>query len=224
MQPIYRIDIGIVSTERSSVVKHLLHSNNCINICIHTLRSMVTMPSPFPFEFTPRTINCPVLCTVLFNQKQPPQLARLQPPLLRVKINSIYTVCQETSTTNVALRLHCLRPKIRCFCLTLIQFMYVSKGSIADPKAETIFRSDHREMHAMRHVPFNPHPRKTETEICHHLRLSWVAIVCLVLVAVVVFALILGLLKASLICCRQAVPKWKYDYLQPMHPFKRASW
>lgn len=211
----------------SNINIYFAFRNHYTNIFTYFYERMAFPPSPFPFDFTPRTTNCPVLCTVLFNQQQPPQLARLKPPLLRVKINSIYTVCQETADANVALRLLCLRPKMRCFCLTLIQFMYVSKGSMTDPAADNAFlRTDQHEKQTtvMGHQSSNPNrPRKFE-EFCHHGKLSWLAIACLVLLVVIMLALLLGFLKASLVCCRQALPKWKYDYLQPMHTFNKASW
>lgn len=174
-------------------------------------RAKHNMPPPrtsVPYAFTASTTDCPVLCSLLLDRHQLPRrlVANLRPPLLRVKINSLYTVCQETSTSNVALRLHCLRPDMRCVCLSMIQFMYIS-GDSAMPRPD-------------------PMDRTGQTSHHHHHRgesFNWWVLFYLIPLLMMV-ALLLGILKASCGCCGSSISSWKYDYMQPLHPFSRASW
>lgn len=173
------------------------------------------MPPALPYVYSANTTDCPVLCTLLVGhmQQSSGQLHDLQPPLVRVRINSVYSVCQETDRANFVLRLLCLRPNVRCFCMTLLQFMYVSSESVAERPnvADRVYQTA-AGMQQSRECS----GRRLE-------RLNWCGIVALVVAALFLIALCLGLLKASLGCCRPAIAKWRYDYMQPCRPFGEAS-
>lgn len=177
------------------------------------------MPPTLPYAFAANTTECPVLCTLLVDHMQQfHRLEDMRPPLMRVRINSVYSVCQETDTDNFVLRLVCLRPNIRCFCMTLMQFMYVSRESVVD--ADSTNRAFYQPAISADNSALK---YSRDCAARRHERLNWFAIVCLLVVALLLVALCLGLLKASLGCCRPAIAKWKYDYMQPCRPFGEAS-
>lgn len=157
-----------------------------------------------PSEYMSSTQQCPILCTWLGKNQHRNQLANIQPPLIRLTIDSMNTVCQETRTRDIRLRMQCLRPDMRCFCLSLVQFMYFSRDSITARPRDANGQQHHA---TLRHETFN-----------------WVALIYLMPMLLAIALLLGGLIKALIGCYSPDVAQWKYDYMQPQYPFPKAGW